>query len=180
MNIYYEPQGWPNSEFGNRMQTAINCAIQRWNGARGTDLSTSIPTPLERTDSLNSADIVVQRGLAEGGCGENTTGEARDIIDIDGGAFNLSDEELCLLVAHEIGHSLGLDNETSCYTIMGGTQPNGSCNSLPEARAIQPNDVDRVNQYYNSQNTCTAQSPSTVSRSSCVDRDGDGISTCNG
>jgi hypothetical protein len=174
LNIYLQPQGWDSSNIHGRVYAALNCAISEWNDARGTDINTRIPYNLGLTAGTNSADIVIQRGLAEGGCGQDNFGQTMDTINLDSAAQNLSDRELCLLIAHELGHSLGLDDNLTCPTIMGGAQ-DGQCNSSPLAQAIQPTDVDRVNQHFSAQATCTSGNTTPPPRApACTDIDGDG------
>lgn len=180
LNIYLEPQGWDSDAIRTRVQNAITCAATEWGRARGADINTRIPYNLQTTGERTQSDTVIQRGLAVGGCGENNAGDVRDTIDLDTAAQHLDDRELCLLVAHEIGHSLGLDNETrDCFSIMGPALDDGSCRSDVQSQAIQPNDVDRVNQYVNSRATCTSTGETTANRG-CNDAGGDGWCADNG
>lgn len=108
-------------------------------------------------------------------------GEGRDIINLDSAAQNLDDEELCLLLQHELGHSIGLDDDDRCYTIMGPAVNDGSCRSSAMARAIQAQDVESVRQHFANYRGCTGTlSDSVVSRSNCADNDSDGVTTCDG
>jgi hypothetical protein len=97
-------------------------------------------------------------GLTELGCAEGrfSTDETRYIINIDSAIQNLSDHEIDLTVEHELGHPIGLDDNISCYTIMGASKDDGSCTATDLAQAIQASDVDRVNQNFSSESTCTS------------------------
>ena len=155
LNLYVEAQGWDSPEINERVRRALDCAIQMWDRARGLDINTRIPYNLQVTNDQSQSDIIIQRGLAPPyGCARNAPVGDIDMISLDTAAQNLSDNDLCLLIAHEIGHSLGLDNDLSCYTIMGGGEPD--CSAGPEAQAVQPNDVDSVNQHFYAQKTCTS------------------------
>jgi hypothetical protein len=66
------------------------------------------------------------------------------------------------VIAHEIGHALGLANEeaSSCSTsIMNGHQP-GNCEQL--VKNISAGDVDAVRKHAANRMNCEAQSSSTI------------------
>ena len=175
LNVYVEPQGWDSTEINQKMNAAALCATNRWNNSGGLNFEDKIPYKLKITTDRSEADIIIQRGLAEGGCGENnlSMGAGPDIIDLDSATQWGTDENACLLMSHEIGHSLGLDNDVSCYSIMNGVVAGSNCTMSSQASAIQANDVERVRQNFNSQSTCT-------SSLLCPDADGDGVTTCAG
>lgn len=178
LNVYVEPRGWDSGTIRGRMEAAAACASSRWNNTGGSNASTRIPYSLQVTTDQSQADIVIQRGLSASGCAGNTQSGNRDMIDMDSATQNLGNEDLCLVVSHELGDSLGLDNEESCISIMAGVRGDGTCRPGPELFAIQPNDVDRVNQHFSSQSTCTSSTTGSQTLPHCPDLNRDGL--CDG
>jgi hypothetical protein len=97
---------------------------------------------------------------------------------------NLPHEWIAAVIAHELGHALGLTNVgTDCVdTIMDGHKPN-SCEQF--VKAVQAKDVEMARKHKNDKEHCTAQSQPTVipvgegnptpTPVACVDNDNDGV-----
>jgi hypothetical protein len=109
------------------------------------------------TADINVTNSAVQGGLAETDSYNNQTSASRQntvYLDPANGTLNnntFTATDLCGRVSHEIGHDIGLVNET-CYSIMVGSNAQGqrSVNQIRQA------DVASVNRNFNNDSTCTA------------------------
>jgi hypothetical protein len=73
-------------------------------------------------------------------------------MNLDTTVQNSSDADTCGTIAHELGHSIGLEDDESCISIMNGFYP-GCVNPVND---VQANDVFRVAQHYFTRTNCTA------------------------
>lgn len=167
-------------------------ATELWNNARSG--SNGIPYQLGVNQSFfSSTDIHVTRGTPIGGCADIAydpeTGDWT--MRLSDGLKNLPHEWIAFIIAHEIGHALGLADsaqDTLCQdTVMNGHHP-GGCE--PVVKAITAADVDRVREHATNRLTCNVQSQPTVhpipvvtetGSTDCndwIDNDGDGLVDC--
>lgn len=98
-----------------------------------------------------------------GGCAAiryNVTTGAWEMVLADS-VKNLSQEWIAAIVAHELGHALGMIDATEdCLdTIMNGHYP-GGCE--PIVKAIQAIDVDSATKHHDDRMHCSVQSEPTV------------------
>ena len=115
----------PNENIRAATEEAINGATG-WNNAGD---STCSPQPaktgyflklVDQSVGQNLRDIIIKKGNTPGACAGNLlheSGTKPDIITIRATAANVDRWRLVILIKHEIGHSLGLDNTptaTSC------------------------------------------------------------------
>ena len=164
---------------------AIDGAAQKWNDARDTvsNPPNSYTTPYFFTSgSYEEADF---RVVAVNG------GQDPAFIDLEHYPHeikirtdvlnNLSAADLAAMIAHEVGHRIGLanwDKEKNCAgvgaTIMNGSNPlNGFRMVTTE---VKPNDVFQVNRAFddNTNQNCQVDAPTTAGVAICIDSDSDG------
>lgn len=141
----------------------MNGATEMWNNAQSG--SNQIPYHFDVNQSFFShSDVVIRRGTPAGGCAHmqyNSFTQTYEMILADS-VKNLSHEALAALIAHELGHALGLMNNeggTECETsIMNGD--GGGC--VPTTQTIQANDVDAARKHKDDLAHCSVQSQPTV------------------
>lgn len=140
----------------------LNGATEMWNNAvSGTNHQ---PYNFQVNQSFFShTDIYIGRGQPIGGCahiGYNTSTGAWEMTLADS-LKNLSHEWIAAIVAHELGHALGIIDVTEdCLdTIMNGHYA-GGCE--PIVKAIQAIDVDSANKHHDDRMHCSVQSLATV------------------
>ena len=165
---------------------AINGAADKWNNARDTESNppNSYTTPYFFTSgTYEEADF---RVVATGNSGdpafidlEHYPHEIKIRSDV---LTNLSAADLAAMIAHELGHRIGLANwnqERSCADV-GATIMNGS-NPLNGFRMVttdvKPNDVYQVNRAFDdsTNQNCQVNAPTTAGVAICEDSDGDGF-----
>ena len=141
----------------------LNGATEMWNNA--TSGSNHINYQLETNQSFFSGtDIVITRGTPTGGCADAQFDPSSGnwVITLADSLKSLPHDSLAAVIAHEIGHALGLVNEeaSSCSTsIMNGHQA-GTCEQL--VKNISAGDVDAVRKHAGDRMHCEAQSSSTI------------------
>ena len=132
---------------------AVQCAINQWNTMRAPDgYTTGYYLVLDQAGQVpGTADITIQRRQvtsADGTPGfasttDNgwpyTTSLSPSNGTLGGGSFTTDD--LCGRLAHEIGHPLGLSNESGCNSIMTGVNPDGT----RDVNQVTAEDVYQVN-----------------------------------
>jgi len=140
----------------------LNGATEMWNNA--TSGANHINYFLEPNQStFSNTDVVIKRGEPGGGCADATYNPSSGnwVITLADGLKNLPHEWIAAIIAHELGHVLGLINhtDTQCTTsIMSGHVEN--CEPL--IKAISAGDVDAVRQHFANRMQCGAQSEPTV------------------
>ena len=164
---------------------AIKGASDKWNDARDTvsHPPNSYTTPYFFTSgTYEEADF---RIVAGGSTGDpafiDLEHYPHQIIIRSDVLNNLSAADLAAMIAHEVGHRIGLanwDQEPNCAgvgaTIMNGSNPlNGFRMVTTE---VKPNDVAQVNHAFDdSRNqTCQVGAPTTAGLVLCIDSDSDG------
>lgn len=129
-----------------------------WNNA--TSGGNNAPYYFQVNQSFfSSTDVYIARGNPGGGCADiawNPVGRYWQMRLADS-VKNLPHEWIAAIIAHELGHALGLTNVgTDCIqTIMNGTTGT-SCE--PIIKAIQATDVDLARKHKDDRQHCTAQS----------------------
>jgi hypothetical protein len=120
----------------------VNHAMSMWNAQ-----PTCYHFEINQMDGRPAADIVVESALSseiQGGCGDHTPLTPQRIR-LATGVVSLTDTQIGTLVAHEIGHAIGLDNEVSgCISIMRGHHA-GICAQV--IQTIQVRDVAKSNEH---------------------------------
>lgn len=196
--------GNTNANVWNALQGCAQCsapgALSQWNNARDQwNNSTGYHLKLNQTTGSPDITIVlVPSNLLPPGS-PAASGQARDakgnfipgkrIILLTNEILNWSQEDLAAVLAHEIGHLLGLADKygtTGCATILNqGNRVNGR----PLTKRVQPNDVEMVNKQFNeaTRHQCThtrttsmtfgaGPTPTpTPTPVSCIDNDQDGL-----
>lgn len=133
--------------------------------------------------SFSTTNVLITRvAEAGGGCAHIAYNAAGDvwIMSLSEGVQNLSQDQLAGLIAHELGHPLGLNNANEnpdCVylTIMGGHT--GNCESTNTQ--VLPRDVDSANAHKTNPSNCPTPTPPppptpTPGGLPCTDNDGDG------
>ncbi len=170
-------------------------ASEQWNKTTdGAGKTTGYFLKPEQTLSIGSADIII--GLAPPGALPPTTdagtGTIRDAagrvipgkraIVLSPQALLYSPARLAALIAHEIGHALGLGDDYAkmgCMTIVKQI-------TATYHPSVQPNDVAMVNRHLNNRFECTSPqkqplpnnpgaTPTPTPTSGCIDLDRDGV-----
>ena len=138
---------------------SLNGATEMWNNASSG--SNQIAYHFDVNQSFFShSDVVIRRGTPEGGCAAvqyNASTDTWEMI-LSDGLKNLSHEWIAAIIAHELGHTLGLweGQSSDCVaTIMNGHYP-GGCE--PIIKTIQTIDVDSARKHKNDQLHCSVQS----------------------
>jgi hypothetical protein len=175
-----------------KVTSGINGAAQKWNDARDTNSNppNSYTTPyFFQSGSYEQADFRVVANAATSGppayIDLNTYPHEinirSDVIN------NLSAADLAAMIAHEVGHRIGLanwDQEPSCpnigATIMNGSNPaNGNRMVTTE---VMSNDVFQVNRAFDDSTNmthCQVDAPTTAGIPECTDSDNDDICAGN-
>lgn len=145
-----DPKAWNATTCA--LRGSSDLGVNGWNNAVGTNSTSRIGYFLKLSDSTQqatTADITFRRDYptdpnAVAEVTTNADGTLTITVRPDA-VTNLSAYDLCGLIAHELGHTLGLANDDRCGTIMQG---------LGTTAYIQPRDVDRVNFHLNSTPSC--------------------------
>jgi hypothetical protein len=159
---------WGNPTTNANVWNATQCAVAAWNNAQDNS------NPPNRTgyrfviDQANetgvqTADITITQnnnipGFAACDASLNAGNATRtNTIDLapangnlGGGAF--TDDDLCGRLQHEMGHLIGLANQSGCDSIMQGTAPTGQ----RPVNNISANDVVRVNTNFMNPSNCNS------------------------
>ena len=138
-------------------------AISIWNAASSG--SNRIPYYFQLNQSFSShTDVYIERVQnAEGGCADiqwdDVYGNWK--MRLSDAVKNLPQEWVAAIIAHELGHALGLVNaEGDCVDSIMGPHYAGTCE--PIVKAIQAKDVDSAIKHQNDMLHCSAQSQPTV------------------
>ena len=137
-------------------------AASMWNNTQSG--GNSAPYYFQVNQSIFShTDVYIQRGSPEGGCasiGYNPDTGAW-MMTLSDSLKNLSQEWVAAIIAHELGHALGLvEAEGDCVdSIMQGHYP-GGCETV--VKTIQAKDVDAANKAKDDKMHCSVQSQPTV------------------
>jgi hypothetical protein len=169
-----------------KVTSAINGGALKWNDARDTtsNAPNSYTTPYFFTaGGFAQADFRVVSTGTSGPPASIDLDHYPHEIRIRSDVLNsLSAVDLAAMIAHELGHRIGLanwDQEASCPNV-GSTIMNGS-NPLDGFRMhtteVKPNDVFQVNRSFDESTTqnCQVDAPTTAGTPPCTDYDGDGI-----
>jgi hypothetical protein len=138
-------------------------AAHLWNTTPGSDGNYAPYYFQVNQSSFATVSILITRvAEADGGCAHITYNAASNvwIMSLSDSVKNLSQEWVAALIAHELGHALGLDENSAgdCVwpSIMQGHYPNG-CE--PIVKSIQARDVDSANKHKTDISHCGASTP---------------------
>jgi hypothetical protein len=182
LQIYVDPTNMTGSQ-QDAAWDSLDGAADMWNNATADGEHTDYvitPTILNQSQ----ATFVVKIGQPGGaGCAEIDTSVIPHVITISATLLNASLASRKAIIAHEIGHRLGLADARqggtcgSASTIMRGATT--SCQAA--SQSISSNDVRQVRRGDYQQSTCTQSQPQTaVIQEECLDMDGDNVTTCAG
>src|SRR5947209_4224954 len=107
LRVYVEPQGWDSTAIYQRMVDAADRSMTGtygWDNAKGSNINTTIPYYLQRTDDPSKADITIKRGQEPNfGCagGNWNADDTKFTVNMDTATQNLSDNDLRLMIEHE-------------------------------------------------------------------------------
>lgn len=194
------PPGHTNANVWNGLEGCTGCsapgALSQWNNAKdSSNNSTGYHFKLDQTAQEPDIIIKLKTDLPE--FAPAASGQARDSkgnwipgkreIFLSPEILNWSQEDLAAVLAHEIGHALGLADKygnTGCQTIL---NQGNSTNGRPLTKRVQPNDVQMVNKHFADRLQCsrnrrtsmsfgTSVTPTpTPTPTECTDNDSDGI-----
>ncbi len=174
-----------------KVTAGIDGAAQKWNDARDTTSNppNSYTTPyFFQSGTYEQADfrIVAVSGTTGPPANINLEAYPHEIRIRSDVLTNLNAADLAAMIAHELGHRIGLanwDQEPSCAgvgaTIMNGSNPlNGYRMHTTE---VKPNDVFQANRAFDdsTNQNCQVDAPTTAGIPECPDPDGDGICAQN-
>ena len=198
--LLFSPSGSTNTALWNAVNGCNGCAtpgaIDQWNNTTDANQNkTGYFLQNDQNVSRNNADIVIvlvgpnqlKRGT-DAGSGNQTDAAGRPIpgkrvIALDPKVLNYPPERLAALLAHEIGHQLGLADDYSskgCVTIVKQVTDKNH-------PRVQAADVAIVNKHMNNRDTCTSNqlqpmpnggdpTPTpTPTPAGCSDNDHDGV-----
>jgi hypothetical protein len=170
----------------NKVTDGINGAAQKWNNARDTHSNppNSYTTPyFVESGSFAQADFRVVSAPNTGPPARINLESYPHEIQIRSDVLaNLSAADLAAMIAHEIGHRIGLANsneEPNCpnvgATIMNGSNPfNGHRMVTTEVKSMDVFQVNRAFDDSTNMTHCQVDAPSTAGIPECMDADGDG------
>lgn len=175
----------------NKVTDGITGAAQKWNNARDTTSNppNSYTTPyFFESGSFEQADLRVVAGPNSGPPAVIDLEHYPHQIKIRSDVLtNLSAADLAAMIAHELGHRIGLanwDEEPNCPGV-GATIMNGS-NPLNDQRMVTTEvtsrDVYQVNRAFDDSTNmthCQVDAPTTAGVPECTDADGDAICAVN-
>ena len=174
-----------------KVTAGIDSAAQKWNDARDTTSNppNSYTTPyFFQSGSYEQADfrVVAVSGTSGPPAHINLEAHPHEIRIRSDVLTNLNAADLAAMIAHEVGHRIGLanwDQEPNCpgvgATIMNGSNPlNGNRMHTTE---VKPNDVYQVNRAFDdsTNQNCQVDAPTTAGIPECTDSDADGICAQN-
>jgi len=133
---------------------ATNCAIDAWNGAtdaNGNKTGYRFVLDQANQTGVSTPDINIAQNISLTGyaacdasvnAGSSTRTNTVYLAPANGtlGNGSFTAQDLCGRIKHELGHLIGLGNDSTCTSIMTGSYPNGT----RPVNTITANDVSRV------------------------------------
>ena len=124
---------------------AVNGAISMWNAQ-----PTCYFFEINQANGRNGKDIVIDKRISSmvaGGCAQNDLNLVPHLITLSERIPPLANNPRKAVVAHEMGHSIGLDDVfSSCISIM-----RGGANCVGVVQSIQARDAAKSNEHCNPQ-----------------------------
>jgi hypothetical protein len=167
---------WGSPTTNSNVWNAVNCAISQWNSTTdqyGNHTGYYFVLDQGNATGVSTADITVTNvsvptGFASTDAPVNSTDPNRhNLINLDPANGTLNNNsftatDLCGRVSHEMGHDIGITNET-CSSIMVGANTAGQ----RTVNQVQQGDVASVNRNFNNDATC--QSDVTAGHEVCTE-----------
>jgi hypothetical protein len=150
INIYLGA-GWDSAEQRAHLEEALTCARTAWNTTNDYN-GRGLLYDLQVTTTQAQADIVIEGGATDDGCAQNNVGSYPNTVTMGPTTRANPVANVCSTLEHEIGHSLGLDQDDRCVSVMNSS--GAGCTTT--RRELTPNDIFRVNQHVESPQTCTS------------------------
>jgi hypothetical protein len=139
-------------------------AILLWNDTAGSG-DTHIPYQLQLNQSGSaSVSIIIARvAEAQGGCAQMIYNASTGVwvMSLSEGVQNLSQADLAGLIAHEIGHALGLSNsnETEDCVLVNTIMEGHHDGCVVDVNTVRDRDVDAVNTHHTDRTACSTPTP---------------------
>lgn len=146
---------WIDPNLNSNIHQAVGTATDEWNAATNS-AGEVIPYFFNIVMDQAQADVKIVSGSTTYGCA-NYNRNTRE-MHIDTGLADNSSASIADVIAHELGHPLGLSNYLpgpSGSTVMQGFS--GDCDALTDS--VLPNDVDQVIRQATNKTTCTRSTP---------------------
>ena len=171
----------------NKVTEGIKGAAAKWNNARDTHSNppNSYTTPYHfESGSFEQADFRIVAKPNVGAPAEIDLATYPHQIRIQSDVLiNLSAADLAAMIAHEVGHRIGLENwneEPNCpgvgATIMNGSNPlNGHRMHTTEVKSMDVFQVNRAFDDTTNMTHCQVDAPTTAGLAGCTDADNDGF-----
>jgi len=193
------PDSWDVSPgvTGNHIWGAVEDARDKWNTATDTtsDPGTTKKPPYyfheNQGGGVANADIVIVKDSSVSYANTDKGGPPAYMRINPTWAATLTQEQLAAVIAHEVGHPLGLgnayENGTGCQnaiTIMNSLV--SVTNPVPRFTTVEARDVYQMNKQFNpaTRGQCCADVNGSntvdITPGDCQDNDGDSITTCDG
>ena len=148
--------------------TGVDRAMANWNTTTAPD-GTDLPYRFERVSDPAQAGVTIAGGGENCAYGCSCYNPNTRTIRTAATLRDNSVDDVAGIVAHELGHPMGLVNSTNLTSTSTSIMQYATGDCIPFTRLPQPNDVAQVNRHSTLRDTCTVTQP--VLRNDDIDVD---------